>query len=265
MKLRDGHDGLLCDLDGVVYAGDQLISGAEILNDLIDHGVAVGFVTNNASKSTEAVAAKLQKLGVHAAPAHVYSSAQAGVEILRAEQQPGATVLVVGSDSLRQAVEQAGFQMVDHASQQPEAVIQGFDPGIGWKNLAEASFAIHRGAFWVATNLDLTIPQEQGIAPGNGSLIGAVTQAVGRGPDVVAGKPEPQLFQLAAQAQGMNRPLMVGDRLDTDIKGAHAAGFTAALVTTGIHQPADVAGRDRTEQPDVIIDHLGQLVEGAHE
>lgn len=264
-----GHDGLLCDLDGVVYAGNGAISGAvESLNALMARGVPVAFVTNNASRSPAQVAAHLRELGVNVTDdQQVFGSASAGVALLQRHvplsedpEVAGQGVLVAGSAYLAELVTDAGYTVTSNASTRPSAVIQGFDPGLGWCTLAQASYAIQNGAIWIATNLDLTIPRAEGRAPGNGSLVNAVATACGRRPDFSAGKPEPVMFELAAQQWGMDRPLVVGDRLDTDIEGGNRAGFDTALVLTGIHQSQDAEQADTVRTPTHLLSTLEDLL-----
>lgn len=259
--LPRGHDGLLCDLDGVVYAGGGAVPGAvETLTALAERGVPVGFVTNNASRAPESVAEHLRSLGVPARPEQVFGSAPAGVDLL--EETLGARtgrVLVVGSDYLRQVVRDRGFEVVATAQDRPDAVIQGFDPGVGWAELAQAAYAVNAGAAWVATNLDASIPRAEGIAPGNGALVGAVGQATGTAP-AAAGKPEPLLFRTAARALGLTRPLVVGDRLDTDIRGGNAAGFDTVLVLTGIDTRESAGAAPEADRPTWIVEDLPALL-----
>ncbi|WFP15591.1 HAD-IIA family hydrolase [Citricoccus muralis] len=267
-----GYDGLLCDLDGVVYAGNGAIPGAvDVLNVLISAGVPVAFVTNNASRSPAQVAGHLRALGVMVSDNdQVFGSASAGVELLRQEVPPqgesaggGPAVLVAGSEHLATLVSEAGYAVTADACTRPAAVIQGFDPSLGWHTLAQASYAIQNGAVWIATNLDLTIPRAEGRAPGNGSLVNAVATACGRRPDLSAGKPEPVMFELAARRWGMTRPLVVGDRLDTDIEGGNRAGFDTALVLTGIHQRTDASEVDELRTPTHIVPSLTDLLDEA--
>lgn len=263
-----GHDGLLCDLDGVVYAGAGPLPGAvEALAELRRRGVPVGFVTNNASRPPERVAAHLQELGVQADPGEVFGSAPAGAALLEETLQDRlgrstGRVLVVGSAYLRGLVEQRGHTVVSSAAERPDAVLQGFDPGIGWSELAEAAYAVNAGAAWVATNLDLSIPRAEGVAPGNGALVAAVGHATGTAP-VAAGKPEPQLFRLAARELGLARPLMVGDRLDTDIRGANAAGIETALALTGVDTRESAARAPAADRPAWIVPDLTALLTDA--
>lgn len=257
-----GYDGILCDLDGVVYAGPHTIDSAVVtLNTLIGQGVPVAFVTNNASKSATEVANRLVAMGIATDPEHVMTSAQAVVELLLVKYEPYAgPVLVTGSQQLATQIQAAGFSVTDNAAEAPQVVVQGFNPKLGWYDLAQASFAIQQGAGWLASNLDLTIPLSEGVAPGNGSLVNAVSQATGTRPEVAAGKPAPVMFTTMAEKFSMTRPLVVGDRLDTDILGAANAGFDGALVETGIHRRADTENYREIVTPDWVLPSLGALL-----
>ena len=257
--LITGFDAVLADLDGVVYAGSEAIPGAtESLDRLAGVGVGLAYITNNASRSPTAVADHLRHLGAPATAETVFGSADAGTDMLAAARDPGDRVLVVGSAYLRDCVVRRGFRLAESAKDRPDAVIQGFDPAIGWKDLAEASYAIANGAAWFATNTDLTIPQAGGIAPGNGSLVNAVAAATGATPRV-AGKPEPVMFRRAAEHLQANRPLVVGDRLDTDILGGNRAGYTTAAVLTGIDSTRSILAARAAERPDFILRNLTEL------
>ncbi|ALE05402.1 haloacid dehalogenase [Arthrobacter sp. ERGS1:01] len=257
--MLSGFDAILADLDGVVYAGPHAIDGAiDALVRLADHGVALGYVTNNASRTPAHVAAHLRELGAPAEDDQVVSSAQAGAALLADKFPAGSKVLVIGSKALVREIELVGMKSVDSAHDDPDVVIQGFDPHLGWANLAEATYAINAGATWIATNTDMTIPRDRGIAPGNGTLVAAVRAAVGHDP-LVAGKPEAPLFHTAAKRLGATAPLVVGDRLDTDILGGNNAGMATALVLTGVDS-VDTALRARTaERPRFIIENLQGL------
>ncbi|TYC98516.1 HAD-IIA family hydrolase [Arthrobacter echini] len=260
-RLIDAFDGVLSDLDGVVYAGPHAIPGAtEALNRLGDYDKGLAYITNNASRSAEQVAEHLRSLGAPATGAQVFGSAVAGVELLAGQVAEGSSVLVVGSATLADAVRAQGFVVVDSAENAPDAVIQGFSPTVGWKDLAEAAYAIAAGAVWVATNTDMSIPQERGIAPGNGTLVAAVSSATGATP-LVAGKPEAALFETAARHSGLERALVVGDRLDTDILGGNRAGMATVLVLTGVDSARSALSAPVDERPTFLIDDLGDLFE----
>lgn len=252
-------DAVLADLDGVVYAGPAAIPGAiDALNGLAAQNVKLAYVTNNASRTPAQVAEHLRELGAPAADHQVVSSAQAGAALLAQKFPAGTKVLVTGSPALVQEVQALGMCVVAGAEDAPEVVIQGFDPTLGWADLAEAAYAINAGAAWIATNTDKTIPRERGIAPGNGTLVAAVRAAVGHDP-LVAGKPEAPLFHTAANRLGATAALVVGDRLDTDILGGNNAGMATALVLTGVDS-GETALRARTaERPQFIIDTLEGL------
>lgn len=257
--LVEGYDAVLLDLDGVVYLGEQPVPGAaEAIARLRAAGVPVGYVTNNASRAAAEVAALLNRLGVAADVDEVVTSAQAAARLLAERFPPGTPVLVVGSAALRAEVAAVDLVPVLEAGL-AEAVVQGYALTVGWTDLAEASVAIRGGALWVATNTDATLPSPRGPLPGNGSLVAALATALGRGPDVVVGKPEPTLLLAAAAARGARRPLFVGDRLDTDIAGAHRVGFDSLLVLTGVHGRADVESAPADQRPTYVGEDLGAL------
>ena len=252
-------DALLADLDGVVYAGPHAIPGAvESLKQLSGLGVGLGYVTNNASRSPAQVAAHLRELGAPAEDHQVVSSSQAAADLLASLLAPGSRVLITGSPALAAEIELVGLVPVYGQDEDPVAVVQGFNPEIGWKDLAEATYVVNAGALWVATNTDMSIPQARGIAPGNGTLVQAVAAATGQTPRV-AGKPEAPLFHSAAKRLGADRPLVVGDRLDTDILGGNNAGFATVAVLTGVDTRQTILAARAAERPDYIISSLGDL------
>ncbi|HEU4668216.1 MAG TPA: HAD-IIA family hydrolase [Arthrobacter sp.] len=252
-------DALLADLDGVVYAGPHAIPGAvDSLRQLSGLGVGLGYVTNNASRSPAQVAAHLRELGAPAEDHQVVSSSQAAADLLASLLAPGSRVLITGSPALAAEIELVGLVPVYGQDEEPVAVVQGFNPDIGWKDLAEATYVVNAGALWVATNTDMSIPQARGIAPGNGTLVQAVAAATGQTPRV-AGKPEAPLFHSAAKRLGAERPLVVGDRLDTDILGGNNAGFATVAVLTGVDTRQTILAARAAERPDYIISSLGDL------
>lgn len=261
----DGVDLVLADLDGVVYAGAGALPHAiESLNRAgADRRLA--YITNNASRRDSVVAQHLRELGLHTEPSDVVTSPQAAVRLLADRVAPGSTVLVVGGDGLVYELEKAGYVVTRSADDAPAAVVQGFAPDVGWQQLAEAAYALATpedagGIPWIATNTDWTIPQARGIAPGNGTLVSAVHTAVGR-LAVVAGKPEKPIFDEAVARFGASSPLFIGDRLDTDIAGAQAAGIRSVLVLTGIDRPKHVLAAPTVSRPDFIVGDLRELHE----
>jgi glycerol 3-phosphatase-2 len=259
-SLIDGYDALFADLDGVVYEGGKAIEHAiEVLGRLGKSGLPLGFVTNNSSRKPETIAEQISAYGLSVSADQVVSSGQTGVELLQTIVPAGSKVLVVGGEGLRTYTQAGGFSLVDDSTDMPDAVIQGFSPDVSWKHLAEAAYSIQNGAKWVATNQDWTIPQERGIAPGNGTLVSAVHTAVGLLP-LVAGKPETAIFETAKKRFNVSRPLFVGDRIDTDILGANRAGMDSVLVLTGISQPKELLATKEDSQPTFVIGDLRELL-----
>ncbi len=258
MTPLDGTDVVFADLDGVIYTGENAVPFAvDSLNSAADR-VRLAYITNNASRTPTAIAEHLNGLGLKVTADDIVASPQAAVKILATLVDPGATILVIGGEGLISEVVNAGFVVTDSADDKPAAVIQGFAPTVGWVHLAEASFALHRGIPWVATNTDWTIPVARGVAPGNGTLVSAVHLAVGRLP-VFAGKPEKAIFDYAAERFDAKNALVIGDRLDTDILGANRAGMRSALVLTGIDGPKQVLAASEDHQPTYILSDLREL------
>jgi glycerol 3-phosphatase-2 len=258
--LVDGYDLVIFDLDGVVYLGTEPVPGAvAAVNGLRERHVPVVYATNNAARRPDEVALLLTGLGIRAAPDEVLTSPQAAAALLADRLPAHAKVLVVGTDALRTEVGNAGLTPVTRADEEPRAVVQGYGPNVGWPDLAEACIAVRAGALWVATNADRTLPSVRGPLPGNGSLVAALATALDRQPDEVVGKPAPALFQRAAERTGARRPLVVGDRLDTDIEGAVRAGMDSLLVLTGVATPTDVLRATEHRRPTYIAADLSGL------
>jgi len=259
----DGVDAVFADLDGVVYAGAGAIPHAVESLNLVKRTRPVGYITNNASRSDVSVAGHLTELGLDAAPDDVVTSPQAAMRLLEEQVAPGSLVFVVGGEGIEVELRKRGYRATRSAEDGPDALVQGFTPEVGWKDLAEAAFALHADASgrsipWIATNMDWTIPVARGIAPGNGTLVSAVHTAVGRLP-LVAGKPETPIFEEARRRFDASAPLIVGDRLDTDILGANRAGMSSAIVLTGIDRAKQLLAADAASRPDFILADLRGL------
>ncbi|WP_114856021.1 HAD-IIA family hydrolase [Brachybacterium sp. YJGR34] len=258
-SLLDLYDALLFDLDGTLMHGAQPIPhAAEAVGTAREAGVPVVFATNNASRTPQQAAAHLAVVGVDARPEEFVTSPQVASRLLAERLAPGTTVLVVGGPSLAAQIREAGLTPVDTDSEAVEAVVQGWSPDLDWALLAEGAYAIRRGAFWMATNIDATLPTERGLAPGNGSLVAALRHATGAEP-AVAGKPEPGMFLVAAAEHGSRRPLIVGDRLDTDIEGAVRAGMDSLLVLTGVDGTEAALRADPVRRPTFIVPDLAEI------
>jgi glycerol 3-phosphatase-2 len=257
-------DTALLDLDGVVYVGPDAIDGVpQTLAEARRRGLRTAFVTNNASRTPETVAAHLRELGVDAQTDDVVTSAQATATLVLGLVGAGAPVLVVGGEGLREALIERGLRPV-RSAEDAAAVVQGFAPDLDWQSLAEGTFAVRRGLPWIAANLDSTVPTPRGMAPGNGALVGVIAKTTGRSPVAVAGKPELALHQESMRRTGARNPLVVGDRLDTDIEGANRAGVASLLVLTGVATPADVVRAEPVQRPTYLAEELRTGLLEAH-
>jgi glycerol-1-phosphatase len=258
--LAEAYDVLLVDLDGVVYIGGTAIPGAaEALQRARQAGAHVAYVTNNASRTPAAIADLLDGMGAPVTAADVVTSAQAAARLLADKLPPKSKVLVIGATALRLAVRERGLVPVSSASENPAAVVEGFSPDVDYGKLAEGGLAVRAGALYVATNADSTIPNARGTAPGNGALLKVIEHATGTAP-VVAGKPEPPLHRESVIRTGAQRPLVVGDRLDTDIEAAYNTGTDSLLVLTGVDNPRTVTLAPKHRRPTYIAETLDALM-----
>jgi glycerol-1-phosphatase len=240
------HDCLLLDLDGTVFRGAQPVDGA--LEALVDARIQALFVTNNASRGASEVAEHLRQMGFDVVPDDVVTSAQSAARLLKSQLPADSRVLILGTDALAAEIANVGLRPVRLWSDAPVAVVQGHSPHTGWPDLAEAALAIRGGAVWVAANVDRTLPSERGLLPGNGSMVAALRAATDGTPQV-AGKPEPTLLREALSRGDFHAPLVIGDRLDTDIAGANAAKLPSLLVLSGVSTAPEVVRAPVGQRP----------------
>ena len=268
LMLWGKYDSVILDLDGVVYIGDYAVAHAVESLQQLRKSVKISAATNNASRNSLVVAQHLTSLGLPIDEADVFTSAQAGAEMMADLVPANSRILAVGGAGVSQALEAVDLHPLratqDHVANDTIAgevagVLQGHGVDTSWWDLSTAAWAITRGAQWVATNRDLTAPTPFGLGPGNGSLVAVLEIVVGSSP-LVAGKPEPALFQKTLKHIGASNPLIIGDRLDTDVDGAIAAGFDSLLVLTGVHQLRDVVQRSAEEMPTYISQDLRCLL-----
>lgn len=261
MSVLDHYDALLLDLDGTVWAGKEPVPNAvETINAAKDRGLPAVYITNNASRGPDEVAAQLRGIGLDTRDSDVMTSAQAAVQLAAQHAQPGDAILVVGAPSFKDLVRQAGFTPVDSADEKPVVVLHGHSPENGWRQLSEAALAIRAGATYLASNLDSTLPSDRGFMVGNGSMVAAVTNATSVVPQA-AGKPGPAMFELAKENLGVNAPLVIGDRLDTDIAGGVAAGMDTLHVLTGVSGPLALIAAPAEQRPTFIANDMSALVD----
>nr|WP_239021830.1 HAD-IIA family hydrolase [Nocardioides jishulii] len=258
--LAHSHDLVMLDLDGVVYISGTAVPGVpEALHRLREQGVHVAFVTNNASRTAETVAEHLTDLGVPAEAHDVVTSAQAAAGVLAERHGAGARILVLGAAGLVRALEEVGLVAVlDPADPDVVGVVTGFGPDVVWKDLMRVAVRIQEGLPWVASNTDLSFPTGFGLAPGHGVQVEMLERFSGRTP-TVAGKPARPLLDETVKRVGGQRPLMVGDRLDTDIEGGANAGVDTLLVLTGVSGLAEVVAAEPHERPTYIASTLDGL------
>ena len=227
-------------------------------------GMRVAYVTNNASRPPAVVAERLTGLGIPAEPDEVVTSAQAAARVLSEQLGAGAVVLVVGTSALADEVRRAGFEPVhvlaDAGEDGVAAVVQGLSPDTSQRDLADAAVALRSGAVWIAANTDLTLPSTRGPLPGNGAFV-ALLQAVTGLEPLVAGKPDPALHRESVERVAARLPLVVGDRLDTDVLGAVRGGADSLLVLTGVTDRATLLAAPAGSRPTYVSSDLRGLLE----
>jgi glycerol 3-phosphatase-2 len=259
--LTELYDVALLDLDGVVYIGSDAVPGAPaVLGAARRAGMRLAFVTNNAARPPRVVARHLVDLGIQAEPEEIVTSSQAAARYLAEHLPARARVLVVGTTGLIEALDERGLTPVPDALGPVDAVVQGYSPDLSWRQLAEGAVAINRGVPWVATNVDPTVPSPRGPLPGNGSLVAALRHATGVEP-FVTGKPQPAMHRESLLRSGAQRPIVVGDRLDTDIEGANTVGCPSLLVMSGVTAVPDLLAAPPERRPTYLGADVGALLE----
>jgi glycerol 3-phosphatase-2 len=254
------YDLAMLDLDGVVYVGDEAVPDAtKWIGEARAAGMRCAFITNNASRPPERVAARLTELGVPADEGDVVTSAQAAARLVLERLEPGAAVALLGGPGLEASLREVGLVPVAVDDDAARALVTGYGPEVLWRDVMRAAVRVRDGLWWVASNTDYTIPTSYGIAPGHGMLVQSLTAFSGVRP-VVAGKPARPLLDETIRRVGGRRPLMVGDRLDTDIEGAASAGVDSLLVLTGVTGLPELVAATRVERPTYLAATLNGLL-----
>jgi glycerol-1-phosphatase len=257
--LSTDYDVAMLDLDGVVYIGSAAVEGAAgHLAAAAEAGMSLAYVTNNAARPPRTVAEHLVELGVPASADDVVTSAQAAARLVADAVPAGAAVFVIGGLGLFDALEELNLKPVQRIEDEPVAVVSGYHPDLRWKTVIDGAILVRRGVPWFASNTDLSVPTPHGPGPGNGGLVSAVSRFAEVEP-VVAGKPEPPLFHETQRRVGGERPLVVGDRLDTDIAGAVRAGYDSLLVMTGVTGLAELVAAEPGARPTYLSSTLAGL------
>jgi HAD superfamily hydrolase (TIGR01457 family) len=253
------YDAVFIDLDGVVYRGDRVVPAApDVLDRLRALDVKLLFLTNNSARTPDQVADRMRKVGVPVEPGEILTSAIATAAMLRREGEHRRKAYVIGERGIRQALEQIGIEILDGEPEATDLVVVGWDRSVDYAKLKMASLLVERGARLIATNPDASYPAPNGLWPGAGAILSVVTTTTGVIPTIV-GKPNGPLFQAAAELAGATRPLVVGDRLDTDIGGAHDMRWDSLLVLTGASMPASLL--ETSHVPTYVAPDIAGLLE----
>jgi glycerol-1-phosphatase len=257
--LAGAYDLLMFDLDGVVYVdGRAVAEAAESIAAARRGGAHIAFITNNAARTPEQVAEHLRELGVEAGAGDVVTSSQAAARVLRERYGEGAPIAVLGADGLVDALREARLEPVQVGDERAVAIVSGYAPEVRWKVIMRAATLIRNGLPWTATNTDRTLPTHDGPAPGHGLLVAMISEFAEVEP-IVAGKPQRPLLDETLRRVGGDHPLMVGDRLDTDIAGGQNAGTDSLLVMTGVTGLHDLVRATPGERPTWIGHDLTAL------
>ena len=260
MALADEFDGLLVDLDGVVWVGREMVPGsAEALQSLIDAGTEVVFVTNNSVKQPSAYAARLRDAGIEVADERVLTGGVVTAQLAAERVGPGGTAFVIGAPGFKETVAAAGLELLDgEAAQSADAVVVSAHREFDYAELLTATRALQAGAALFGTSRDPTLPMPGGAWPGTGATLAAVETASGKRAET-GGKPEPHLFdQARALIPKADRVAIVGDRIASDIEGGRRAGLETILVLSGAtsREEAEAA----SPAPDRVAEDLAALV-----
>lgn len=252
-----GIDGVMCDLDGVLYRGDRPITGAaDAVESLRAKGVRFLFCTNNSRSTVAQYVDRLSALGVPARPDEILTSAVVTAEELARRGRAGDVALVVGGPGIVEALGGAGIDVTDH---DPALVVVGWDPEFTYERMRAAAAAVRAGATLIATNADATFPAPDGLVPGAGAILASIETAAGV-PAEVMGKPHrPMMDAAARRLDGCRRIAAIGDRPDTDLAGGTARGWTTILVLSGVTAPDDAAAVD--PKPDYVVESLAGLAQ----
>jgi 4-nitrophenyl phosphatase len=248
---------LLIDLDGVLYLGNTATEhAAEFITWLRRRGIAFRLVTNNATLTPREYVNKLTSMGIDVGPDEIFTSALAASTYLQQQGNGAQTAYAIGEDGLVAALEGANVQIV---TERPDWVVVGLDRHVTYEKLAIAALAIESGARFIGTNPDTSLPTEQGLVPGAGAIQAALVATTGVQPTVI-GKPQPLMLELAIRQMNasVEDTAMLGDRLDTDIRGANALAMPSILVLTGVSTRGDLA--QSRSRPDLVVDDLAELI-----
>jgi HAD superfamily hydrolase (TIGR01450 family) len=251
VPLADRFDGLLVDLDGVVWIGREAVPGSpEALRALLEAGKRIVFVTNNPGRPPGAYAERLRELGVAVGSERIVTAGMVAARLAGEAAGEGGSAFVIGAPALKEMVAATGTRLLEgDEGEAADVVVVSGHKGFDYGELKTAKFALDRGARLFATSHDPTMPFPGGELPGTGAVLAAVEVASGQRA-TIAGKPERHLFEIAIEAAGGGRLAMVGDRISSDVDGGRAAGLETVLVLSG------TSSREQAEAADPPPDHV---------
>lgn len=259
MALADRFDGLLIDLDGVVWVGREPVPGSvEALRALLEAGKRIAFVTNNPGRLPQAYAERLRELGVAVGPEQIVTAGMVAARLAGEAAGADGSAFVLGDAPLKEMVAARGTRVLEgRDAEAADVVVVSGHGGFDYGELRTAKFALDRGARLVATSHDPTMPYPGGELPGTGAVLAAIQVASGK-QATIAGKPERHLFEMAKEAVGEGRLAMVGDRISSDIDGGRSAGLETVLVLSGTTSREEAEAADPA--PDHVVDDLAALL-----
>ncbi len=257
-EIARGFSGFIVDLDGVIYLRHELVDGApEFVAGCRSDGKDLVFLTNNSSRTRDQYVDRLDGFGIPAAKSSIVTSAYATARYLR-DRSPGSRVFVVGQEGLIEELRNGGMEIVENGP--ADFVVAGIDNRFNYGKLETASTLIRSGARFIATNPDATFPTERGPFPGAGSIVKAIETASGQPPTVI-GKPNRWILDISLDAMdgSAQEVAIIGDRMETDIKGGLDAGLKTILVLSGVTTREQVRNSDL--KPDHTLNSIADLVE----
>lgn len=260
MALADEFDGLLIDLDGVVWIGLDPVPGSpETLAALLAAGKEIVFVTNNPGRHPSAYAERLRGMGVDVGPERIVTAGTVVARMAAEAAGPAGGVFVIGATPLKEMVRAGGATVLEgEAGREADVVAVSGHRDFDYAELLTAKLALDRGAALFATSHDATMPMPGGAWPGSGAILAAIETASGRAAEI-GGKPERHLFEMALAAIGPPaRVAMVGDRISSDIEGGRAAGLATVLVLSGSSSREDAGAAD--PPPDHVLESLADML-----
>lgn len=252
-------DGLVIDLDGVLYRGSAVVPGApEAVARLRERGLRLLFATNNSRATAAHYVAKLGDMDFPATEDEILTSAAVTAETLVDRGLEGTTTFLVGGPGIEKELRAAGFDLLDlEDGSRANLVVVGADPDVTFAKLRVAADAVRAGATFIATNPDPTFPTATGLVPGAGAVVAAVAIAAGRDPEVMGKPNRPMMDAAARRLSGCESVGVVGDQPLTDLAGARYLGWTRILVLSGVTDPDDPAVT--RDEPDLVLDSIADL------